>query len=198
MARNRMVKSTFWDDEKIASLSMEARLFFIGLWTHSDDFGVVKGNATWLRNQIFPYDVIKIEKIHQLISELEKIGCIISFSKNQEDFFYIRNFLKHQRIDRPSTTVRNPAPPLNILEEKRKKEGKKRRNFKPPAVKEVDEYCQERKNGIDAAHFINWYQARGWKTKGGEKVEDWKACVRTWEKNKKKESGINADHSDFD
>lgn len=55
--------------------------------------------------------------------------------------------------------------------------------FKPPTVDEVAAYCQQRGNGIDAQHFIDYYAARGWQYKGGTRMKDWKAAVRTWERN---------------
>lgn len=59
----------------------------------------------------------------------------------------------------------------------------KRTRFTPPTVEEVEDYCRERDNGIDAEHFIDYYEARGWELSKGRKVKDWKACVRTWERN---------------
>lgn len=53
--------------------------------------------------------------------------------------------------------------------------------FIPPTVEEVKAYCQERKNHVDAERFIDFYSAKGWMM-GKNKVKDWKACVRTWEK----------------
>lgn len=53
---------------------------------------------------------------------------------------------------------------------------------KRPTVDEVQAYCNERANGIDAQYFCDYYGARGWKTKGGNPVQDWQACVRTWER----------------
>lgn len=55
--------------------------------------------------------------------------------------------------------------------------------FKPPTVDEVAAYCQQRGNGIDAQHFIDYYAARGWQYKGGTRMKDWRAAVRTWERN---------------
>lgn len=52
-----------------------------------------------------------------------------------------------------------------------------------PTVLEVAEYCKERGNGIDPELFVDHYQARGWKLSNGRIVKDWRACVRTWEKN---------------
>ena len=59
----------------------------------------------------------------------------------------------------------------------------KRKQFKPPTLKEVEEYCKERNNGIDAQYFIDYYEARGWELSKGRKVKSWKHCINTWEKN---------------
>ena len=55
------------------------------------------------------------------------------------------------------------------------------KSFKPPTVGEVQTYCTERGNGIDAQHFVDYYEARGWKL-GKDTMKNWKAAVRTWER----------------
>lgn len=60
---------------------------------------------------------------------------------------------------------------------------KSRAHFVEPTLEEVKAYCEERNNGIDAQHFIDYYSARGWELSKGRKIRDWKACVRTWENN---------------
>ena len=57
----------------------------------------------------------------------------------------------------------------------------KRKRFSPPTLDEVSAYCMERGNRIDPQYFVDYYEARGWELKPGQKVKDWKACVRTWE-----------------
>lgn len=57
--------------------------------------------------------------------------------------------------------------------------------FTPPTLNEVQEYCESRKNNINPDDFLNHYQANGW-MRGKNKIKDWKACVRTWEKNQPK------------
>jgi len=54
--------------------------------------------------------------------------------------------------------------------------------FLKPTLIEVSEYCFERKNNINSNHFIDHYQANGWMV-GKVKMKDWKATIRTWEKN---------------
>ena len=54
----------------------------------------------------------------------------------------------------------------------------------PPTLEEVKAYCQERGNYVDAQAFIDFYESKGWMI-GKNKMKDWKAAVRTWERNKK-------------
>ena len=57
--------------------------------------------------------------------------------------------------------------------------------FTIPTISEVENYCIERKNTIDAESFINFYDSKGWMV-GKNKMKDWRACVRTWEMREKK------------
>lgn len=57
-----------------------------------------------------------------------------------------------------------------------------RPRFVPPTQDDVLAYCRELQSSIDPERFVNYYQARGWKYKGGQPMEDWKAAVRSWEK----------------
>ena len=53
--------------------------------------------------------------------------------------------------------------------------------FVPPTIEEVREYCKERGNNVDAQRFIDFYESKGWMI-GKNRMKDWKAAVRTWEK----------------
>lgn len=62
-------------------------------------------------------------------------------------------------------------------------ENRTAKRFIPPTLEEVTAYCQERGNNVNPQRFIDYYETRGWVLKTGQKVKDWKACVRTWEGN---------------
>lgn len=55
------------------------------------------------------------------------------------------------------------------------------KKFIIPSLQEVNNYCLERSNGLDAEKFIDYYTSKGWIV-GKTKMKDWKACVRNWEK----------------
>jgi hypothetical protein len=59
--------------------------------------------------------------------------------------------------------------------------GKVKKRFTPPSVEEVQAYCMERGNNVDAEAFVDFYTSKGWLV-GKNPMKDWKACVRTWEK----------------
>ena len=63
-----------------------------------------------------------------------------------------------------------------------KKGGAGGKIFRPPEIDEVKSYCQERKNRIDPQAFLDHYQSNGWKV-GKNPMKDWRAAVRTWERN---------------
>jgi hypothetical protein len=109
MARNRMIKPDFWDDEKLSKISRDARLTFIGLWTHADDIGICKANFKWLLNKIYPYDSIKPETFGKWIDELINLRLIMLYEVNNESFLHIKSFLKHQTINKPTKSY-NPIP----------------------------------------------------------------------------------------
>jgi hypothetical protein len=58
----------------------------------------------------------------------------------------------------------------------------KRASFQKPSLDEVKAYCQERKNKVDPAKFLAYYDSNGWKV-GRNAMKDWRAAVRTWEGN---------------
>ena len=57
--------------------------------------------------------------------------------------------------------------------------------FKKPTVIEIKEFCIERGNSIDAETFFDFYESKDWLV-GKNKMKNWKASVRTWEKREHK------------
>ena len=63
-------------------------------------------------------------------------------------------------------------------------------SFKKPTVNDIKEYCLWRNNGIDSETFFDFYESKNWLI-GKNKMKDWKACVRTWEKRQNKTNNNN-------
>ena len=58
----------------------------------------------------------------------------------------------------------------------------KRKRFEKPTLSQITQYCLERDNNVNAEQFYDYYESNGWKV-GKNAMKDWKACVRTWERN---------------
>lgn len=66
--------------------------------------------------------------------------------------------------------------------DKEKEIRKPQKRFTAPTLEEVKAYCVERGNNVDAERFVDYYASKGWLV-GKTPMKDWKAAVRTWEKN---------------
>ena len=67
---------------------------------------------------------------------------------------------------------------------------KKANRFSKPTIQQIQEYCNSRNNNVDANRFYDYYETVGWKV-GKNQMKDWKAAVRTWERNNNNQSTNN-------
>ena len=65
----------------------------------------------------------------------------------------------------------------------------KAKKFTPPTIGEVRAYCHERNNNVDPEYWHDFYTSKNWMV-GKNKMKDWKASVRTWERNSNNNQGL--------
>ena len=87
-------------------------------------------------------------------------------------------------VDKPSLKISTDNTNINITNTNLTDSNKKA-FFKKPTFDEVNNYCLERNNNIDAEAFIDFYESKNFMI-GKNKMKDWKAAVRTWEKREAK------------
>lgn len=105
MARIRTIKPEFWTDEKLMECSLSSRLLLIGILNFADDQGNIEAGTKGLKCKIFPSDNIEIQPLlNQLLGE----KILIPYTVNNEKYFNIKNFHKHQIINR----ISKPRCPL--------------------------------------------------------------------------------------
>ena len=89
--------------------------------------------------------------------------------------YNLEGYLKgSQRVE---STLKDKDTDIVIVKEK-----PKAKRFTKPTIEDIKEYCIERNNFVDAEKFFDYYSSNGWKV-GKNPMKDWKASVRTWEKN---------------
>lgn len=114
-----------------------------------------------------------VKKVVEVVEEVKKeMACTIEVPKKEEP----------KKVEEPTKRTRKV--------------------FVKPTLEEVQAYCKERKNSVDAQRFIDFYESKGWKV-GTSPMKDWKASIRTWEKRQAPQSQANnglprGSNSDFD
>lgn len=96
--------------------------------------------------------------------------------------------LKHKSSNAPlqclsSKGIKTPPERATALSTPKGVEGEAKqtaKKFIKPTLADVEAYCTERGNGIEAQAFLDHYTANGWKV-GRNPMKDWRATVRTWE-----------------
>lgn len=135
---------------------------------------------------------LTMSEVRTAISHLKSTGELTSKSYSKYSIFTVNNYCLYQTNDMQNdiqmTSNRHSNDKLLTTIEEKKERKKERNNniFAPPTVLEVADYCAERKNNVDAEAFVNFYTANGWVQGKGKPIKDWKAAVRTWERNDKK------------
>lgn len=205
---NRIIKESICSSEKLAALSdFEFRLW-VGLITQADDAGRGDARPAIIKGHIFPFrERLSIKDIDAALQELAAKGCVALYKVDGKPYFLFPGWVKHQRVR--DCKPKFPEPPENgaldtfaadcgelpqvaadcgynpIQSESESnpnpKEGVRATRFTPPTVDEVRDYCRERGNAVDAERFVDFYAAKGWMV-GKNRMKDWKAAVRTWEK----------------
>jgi hypothetical protein len=110
MARIRTVKPEFFTSLTVAGLSVEARLTFIGLWTHVDDQGRCVDDPRLIKAAVWPLDDRISADIERDLRELTESSLILRYKVGERSYLCVRAWDEHQRINRP-TKSRLPAPP---------------------------------------------------------------------------------------
>ena len=103
-------------------------------------------------------------------------------NSERQDFKKCKADIQNLKESNTYRNTNNNTVSNNIGENNNTPKTEKKERFKAPTVEEVQAYCTVRGNNIDAQHFVDYYSARGWML-GKNHIKDWKACVRTWERN---------------
>lgn len=108
MARIRTIKPEFPQSESMGRVSRDARLCFVNLFTIVDDAGRTRGSSRLLASLLYPYDEDAGALMGGWLDELERENCIARYEAEGNCYVQISNWLKHQKIDKPSLS-RLPA-----------------------------------------------------------------------------------------
>ena len=160
-------------------------LQYLAEWTNSTRRGVLKNLQ----------DLVNAGLIEKEITVLNGVKfCAYRRTKftggvEQSSPGYGTKFTEGMEQSSPNNLLDNSS---NNLANKKNKPGKPapRPSFVKPTLDEVSAYCEERqrtkgtekRNPVDPERFFTYYESNGWKV-GRNAMKDWRAAVRTWERN---------------
>lgn len=166
--------------------------------THKEIDAVFKGERIILkpgqlitgRKSISEKFKISESKVQRILKCFENEHQIEQQTSNKNRLISVINWEVYQgygqQTEQPVNSNRTTVEQLlntnnNVITEQCNTENKRVRNFVPPTLEDVQSYCSERKNSIDPEKFIDFYSSKGWMV-GKNKMKDWKAALRTWER----------------
>ena len=82
---------------------------------------------------------------------------------NKDNIYIKEKNIKKEKLELLRGQEEDKCPPkIEIeLKDKDKIKDKERKRFIKPTLEEVEEYCKERNNNIDAERFIDFYESKG-------------------------------------
>lgn len=201
----RFTDTVKWNDTWFCELKPLSKLLFLYLCDQCDIAGFLELNVKKIS---FDLGTGKQE----VERGMKEVSNKLIYSKDKR-FIFIKKFLQHQRNLPLKETNRAHIAILSLLNKNLQLfdftsvdqyfEGGsmgdqsplgnsignsdsqvKSNRFIKPSIEEIESYCQERNNGINANNFFDFYESKGWMV-GKNSVKDWKACVRTWESRNK-------------
>lgn len=106
MARKRMIDPSFWIDEKLGECVISERYLFMGLISNADDEGRGRANTKLIKSTIFPYDeTLRTSDIQKWLDNLGRLNLIALYMVNEQTYYNLPNFLKHQTINKPTKSA---------------------------------------------------------------------------------------------
>lgn len=193
MAQKRMFDKTITNDDCFLEMPTGSQVLYFHLSMNADDDGFINNWKSIMRmigakeddlkvliakSYVIPFDtgviVIKHWKINNYLRNDRYKPTRFQKEYNQ---LTTDNDLVYQLSTNGIPSIDKNRLDKNSIEEK---ENIKRKRFEKPTIEEIEEYCKERNNGINANAFYDFYESKDWYV-GKNKMKDWEACIRTWE-----------------
>lgn len=203
MAQKRMFDKTITNSDDFIEMPDSSQNLYFHLSMNADDDGFVNNwksimrmtghkeddlKVLILKNYIIPFDsgviVIRHWRINNYLRNDRYVETKFKVEKDQLSID--ENMVYQMSTNGIHSIEKNSIDKISIDKNNISAKQMLSQRFTPPTLEEVKSYCKERNNKVDAQRFIDFYESKGWMI-GKSKMKDWKACVRTWEKEDNKQ-----------
>jgi hypothetical protein len=202
-----MFAKSIVDSDAFIDMPMSARLLYYDLGMRADDDGFVNSAKKIMRMIGATNDDMNILIMRKFVIEFENGVVVIKHWRIhnyiQRDRYKPTNYkeqMEQLETDENGSYRKLSAPCIQNVStlDTQDRLGKDRlvkdtnnsadkpHGFTPPNVQDGRAYRQERGNKVDPENFWDFYQSKNWMI-GKNKMKDWKAAVRTWERSESKQ-----------
>lgn len=189
-----MISRQIVDSDAFLDMPVTARLLYYDLNMRADDDGFVNAPKKIMRMVGASSDDMNILMLKKFVIGFESGVVVIKHWRIhnyiRRDTYHETTYKKEKALleldenkayrDTRGCSVDGTATQVR-LDKVRLDKVSKNKGFTPPSLEEVETYCRERNNGIDPQEYLDFYTSNGWMV-GKNKMKDWKASVRTWER----------------
>ncbi len=201
MAERRMFSKSVVCSSRLALKSPSVRALYYELGMAADDDGCVDAIMVMrtYRSTRRELNELVRENLVQILDGRLLICHIVDWEQNnkiRKDRYHRGPYYDLLKSLRPgaakSPPPDNPSAPearqgKDRIDEDRQGQTEPDAPCVPPAMEEVTAYCRQRRSPVDPQRFYDYYQSRGW-CMGKDTVRDWKALLRNWEKQERRQS----------
>lgn len=196
---NRIIKESICTSDSLDGLGWFEEVLFYRLIVNCDDYGRFDGRTAVIKNRLFPLkENLTLKSVESAINKLATAGLVTLYTSDGKPYLLLPTWNEHQNVRAKKSKYPDPEVICNHLQSIASKcprnpiqsesnpntnasnaAAPTRARFAKPSVEEVATYCREKGYGIDAQHFVDYYDSNGWKV-GKNPMQDWRATVRSW------------------
>lgn len=203
MAQKRMFDKSITNSDNFLELPDSSQILYFHLSMNADDDGFVDNWKSIMRmtgtkdddlkiliakSYVIPFDTGVIVIKHWRMNNYLRTDRYKETTHKQEKSLLSLGANEEYLLANNSVGIPMVNPDKNSIDKNRKDKN----IFKPPTLLEVEEYCRERNNNVDAKRFYDYYTIANWKDSKGNPVKNWKQkMIANWENKARKQEESN-------
>lgn len=189
MAERRMFAKTIVLSDAFLDMPLGARCLYMTMGMLADDDGFVNNPKSIMRQSGATTDDLRILIEKKFIIPFESGVIVIKHWRInnylQKDRYQETKYIEEKsqlQIDEKGAYTSNVYTDYVYTGKDRLGKDRIGNKYIAPTLEEIQAYCKQRNNNVDAQRFYDYYTRNDWKDSKGNKVKNWKQKVITWEK----------------
>jgi len=189
MAERRMFAKTIVLSDAFLDMPLGARCLYMTMGMLADDDGFVNNPKSIMRQSGATTDDLRILIEKKFIIPFESGVIVIKHWRInnylQKDRYQETKYIEEKaqlQIDEKGAYTSNVYTDYVYTGKDRIGKDRIGNKYIAPTLEEIQAYCKQRNNNVDAQRFYDYYTRNDWKDSKGNKVKNWKQKVITWEK----------------